>query len=61
MTVKQIVKEYLTANGYDGLFSDYWECNCSLSDLMPCGLDSETCEAGYSVPCGRGVNITWTR
>ena len=46
MTVREIVKEYLEKNGYDGLCCD--SCSCSLDVLMLCGgefvLD---CEAGY--------------
>ena len=48
MTTREIVKEYLEKNGYDGLYSSY--CSCALNDLMPC--DDEVCagcEAGYFV------------
>jgi len=34
MTVKEIVKEHLEANGYDGLCRD--DCGCGLDDFMPC-------------------------
>jgi len=34
MTVKEIVKLYLEANGYDGLCCD--GCGCRLDDLCPC-------------------------
>lgn len=53
-SVREIVAEYLKANGFDGLFSDGGDCACELSDLMPCGRDwdcTSDCEAGYRVPC----------
>lgn len=55
MTVREIVRDYLKANGYDGLFSP-GECGCTLDDLAPCeggwvGNGIGDCEAGYRVPC----------
>lgn len=47
MTVKDIVLEYLTKNGYGGLRFD--ECGCFLDDLIPCGESCEHCEPAYSV------------
>lgn len=47
MTVKEIVAEYLAANGYGGLHYD--ECGCFLDDLMPCGECCEQCEPAYKV------------
>ncbi len=38
MNVKQIVREYLMANGYDGLFNENGECGCDFEDFMPCGF-----------------------
>ena len=49
-TVKEIVAEYLTANGFDGLFNDPANCGCQISDLMPCGQAYCSCEAGYKAP-----------
>ena len=34
MTVREIILEYLTTNGFDGLCTD--ECGCSVDDLAPC-------------------------
>ena len=34
MTVKDMVKQWLTDNGYDGLCSE--GCSCGKDDLMPC-------------------------
>ncbi len=39
VTVLEIVKAYLEANGFDGLCSDAIPecCGCRLDDFMPCG------------------------
>lgn len=50
MDVKQILKEWLTKNGYDGLYYA-GECACSVDDLWPCGEDLSECEPGYLAPC----------
>ena len=34
MTVYEIIFEYLSKNGFDGLCTD--ECGCSVDDLAPC-------------------------
>ena len=47
MTVREMVKEHLEKNGYDGLFVD--GCECSLDDLMNCGRVNCNCKAGYFV------------
>lgn len=49
MIAKEIVKNYLKRNGYDGLAGD--ECGCERSDLMPCGEFGANCEAGHKVKC----------
>ena len=36
-TVKQIVAEWLTENGYDGLCNNDGECACYVNSLAPCG------------------------
>ncbi len=53
MTIKEIVDQYLKANGYDGLVDFMGGCSCNLDDgLMPCDLDCIAgCSAGYKVPC----------
>ena len=49
-TVKEIVEEYITTNGYDGLASDV--CACLVEDLMPCTDEStRNCQAGYKAQC----------
>lgn len=40
-TVRDIVREWLVANGMDGLETDTWagwddHCSCVVDDLMPC-------------------------
>ena len=54
MTVKEIIKQYLKANGYDGLCDPRNECGCLIGDLMSCtGYEGicDGCEPGYA-----GVN-----
>ena len=34
MTVKELVKDYLEKNGYDGLCRE--GCGCGIDNLMPC-------------------------
>ena len=55
-TVKDIIKEYLERNGYDGLFYD--DCGCYLEDLVPCGENFEWCKTGYvgACNCGEGCD-----
>lgn len=52
MNITDIVKKYLTDNGYDGLFNGSAECACKCDDIGPCydGMISD-CEAGYEVSC----------
>ena len=44
--VKEIVADWLKANGYDGLCNDVG-CGCTLGDLMTCGEPSEYCVPGW--------------
>lgn len=46
--VSQIVEQYLTSHGYDGLYDADGECSCETGDLGPCdsGIRS-TCKPGY--------------
>jgi hypothetical protein len=58
MTVKEIIKQYLKANGYDGLVSDDGDCGCELEDVWPCceGPVEMDCVAGHKVkPDDEGV------
>lgn len=47
-TVETILKDYLTQNGYDGLFFP-GECACLKEDLEPCGHLNKDCQPGYRV------------
>lgn len=51
MTIKEIILEYLKANGYDGLY--HWTgCACKVDDLMPCDACSiDGCQPGHLLPC----------
>lgn len=50
-TVKEIVKEYLIANGYDGLINVDTECGCGVDALEPCGEMNSECQAAYKWIC----------
>jgi hypothetical protein len=45
ITVKDILEEWLQANGYNGLYQDDG-CACTLDDFMPCEEPSKDCIAG---------------
>jgi len=52
LTTKEIVKKWLSENGYDGLFNPDAECACELCDLFSCGAEGvEECFAGYREEC----------
>lgn len=54
MNVQGMVKEWLEAHGYDGLYND-GQCGCKTADLMPCSSESVgICEPGYESPCDCG-------
>jgi hypothetical protein len=45
-SVKEIIKEYLAQNGYDGLYNDH--CGCALEwGIMNCDKLYSDCRAGY--------------
>ena len=46
MDVKDIVKEYLNTNGFDGLFHPD-QCACLKDDVAPCDNIGLECQAGY--------------
>jgi len=50
MTLHEIVKDWLTTHGYDGLAGD--ECGCALDTLMPCNCPHLIdCVPGRKVQC----------
>lgn len=59
MSVKEIVADYLKANGYDGLYNGDAECGCDLDDLMPCEGNPCCCQPGYKVGCGGCEEYNW--
>jgi len=54
MTVADIIRAYLAAHGYDGLWSPDGECACLASDLRPCNEPMGSCRPGYKTPCDCG-------
>ena len=55
-TVREIVTEYLKANGYDGLYG--FECGCAIDDLFPCGEPCLSCSPGYLNNCETCICVT---
>lgn len=51
MTIDTIIRAYLLANGYDGLYNSEVGCGCDLDDLFPCDQPNQDCSVGYRVPC----------
>ena len=51
ITVKDIVDEYLTKYGFNGLFNALGGCSCGIGDLMPCDSDGKDCYPGVVVGC----------
>lgn len=49
-TVLEIVRAFLVAGGYDGLYSP-GECGCLVDDLAPCISIQPDCIAGYRCAC----------
>ena len=47
MRVIEIVREHLTANGFDGLVQADSECGCELDDLQPCGECFANCKPAF--------------
>ena len=56
--LRDIVKEWLHAHGYDGLFNPDIQCACVCEDLIPCDdFLSPNCTAGYKWPCGEATEF----
>ena len=45
-TVTDIIRDYLKANGYDGLYQD-GECACKFDSLFPWDCENHNCKPGY--------------
>ena len=54
MDLHDIIADWLRSHGYDGLYCDDGECDCCLSDLMPCGEPSRYCFPGVFVEKPKG-------
>lgn len=50
-TVDDVMAQWLTDNGYDGLVNEDLSCACKASDLRPCGEAMGTCMPGHEVAC----------
>ncbi len=46
ITVKDIVRAYLEAKGFDGLCNFELECGCRVNDLEPCEAMQSECQPG---------------
>jgi hypothetical protein len=58
-TIKEIVKEYLVANGFDGLVHVDTKCGCGIDDLF-CVAEcpDASCQAAHRVRCKRcGIEL----
>ena len=48
-TVREILDQWLTEHGYDGLYCE--SCGCETGDLAPCDSSAMDCQAGHKVAC----------
>jgi len=53
LDIRKIIKSYLRANGFDGLFNTDNPCGCKTNDLCPCDGDMMDCRPGYLVDCDK--------
>jgi len=51
MNVYDVLKWYMEANGYDGLYNNIQECSCDIKSLCNCGGFDSDCFFGYQVVC----------
>ena len=49
LTVRDILRQWLEANGYGGLYDDN-ECGCAVDNLIPCDGPCYPCHPGYKGP-----------
>ena len=60
MDVRAIVRAYLEAHGFDGIWNSDIPCGCENDDLCPCDFDGGwDCEPGYKIPCTCGEGCDW--
>jgi hypothetical protein len=55
MNVKEIIKDHLESEGFDGLASGQ-DCSCETSDLFPCDGHWGYCDPAYRVDCQHDCN-----
>lgn len=51
LNLEEITRQWLKANGFDGLSHPDGECGCAIGSLMPCGQPLPECTPGYAGPC----------
>ena len=51
MNTKEILTEWLRANGFDGLCNIEIGCGCDVDDLNPCGDCAMDCVPAYKNRC----------
>jgi hypothetical protein len=49
VTVATIVRDYLKAHGFDGIFNVDDGCDCGAEDLCPCSTPMDQCRPGVKV------------
>ena len=54
LSVFEIVRNYLGAGGFEGLFNENLSCCCLITKLAPCGDINSGCRAGYNQGPGNG-------
>jgi len=54
--IKEVIKQYLIENKYDGLCSSDYECACAVEDLFPCMEVRTDCFVGYKRQCDCEMN-----
>ena len=50
-TAMDMIRERLVRDGFDGLYDSYGKCGCPINDLSPVYCLTESCQAGYKIPC----------
>jgi hypothetical protein len=57
--IREMVTDWLTAHGYEGLYNSGLECGCGFVDLMPCDEpDPAGCRAVGRFFCAAAVKKT---
>lgn len=59
MKLREILKEYLEKNEYEGLVNIDLDCGCTIEDFMPCDAPYINCEAGYKKSSTENKEFDW--